>query len=49
LKGNYPHMLEIHLTRAIVDRLVANMETKVICKPVALDSALAEVLLNWRD
>jgi len=41
-------VLEIHLSRAIVDGVVGDMKTEASRKPVPLDSALAEVLLNWR-
>jgi integrase len=40
--------LEIHLSRAIVDGVVGGMKTEASRKPVPLDSALAEVLLDWR-
>ena len=41
-------LLEIHLSRAIVDGEVGDMKTEASRKPVPLDSALAELLLNWR-
>jgi integrase len=41
-------MLEIHLSRAIVDGVVGDMKTEASRKPLALDSALAEVLVDWR-
>jgi integrase len=40
--------LEIHLSRAIVDGVVGDMKTEASRMPVPLDSALAEVLLDWR-
>jgi len=40
--------LEIHLSRAIVDGVVGDMKTEASHKPLALDSALAEVLVDWR-
>jgi integrase len=40
--------LEIHLSRAIVDGVVGEMKTEASRKPLALDSALAEVLVAWR-
>ena len=40
--------LEIHLTRAIVNGVVGDMKTEASRKPLALDSALAEVLVEWR-
>ena len=40
--------LEIHLSRAIVDGVVGDMKTEASRKPLALDSALAEVLVDWR-
>ena len=40
--------LEIHLSRAIVDGVVGEMKTEASRKPLALDSALAEVLVDWR-
>jgi len=40
--------LEIHLIRAIVDGVVGDMKTEASRKPLALDSALAEVLVAWR-
>jgi integrase len=40
--------LEIHLIRAIVNGVVGDMKTEASRKPVPLDSALAEVLLDWR-
>jgi len=40
--------LEIHLGRAIVDGEIGDMKTEVSRKPLALDSALAVVLGNWR-
>jgi integrase len=39
-------VLEIHLSRAIVDGVVGDMKTEASRKPVPLDSGLAEVLLN---
>ncbi|MFZ0135528.1 MAG: hypothetical protein WAK89_00590 [Candidatus Sulfotelmatobacter sp.] len=39
---------EIHLSRAIVDGVVGDINTEASRKPVPLDSALAEVLLDWR-
>lgn len=41
-------VLEIHLVRAIVDGVVGDMKTEASRKPVPLDPALAEVLLDWR-
>ena len=41
-------LLEIHLIRAIVDGVVGDMKTEASRKPLALDSALAEVLVAWR-
>ena len=41
-------VLEIHLSRAIVDGVVGDMKAEASRKPVPLDAALAEVLLNWR-
>ena len=41
-------LLEIHLIRAIVDGVVGDMKTEASRKPLALDSALAEVLVDWR-
>lgn len=41
-------VLEIHLVRAIVDGVIGDMKTEASRKPVPLDSALAEVLQNWR-
>jgi len=41
-------VLEIHLSRAIVDGVLGDMNTEASRKPVPLDSALADVLLNWR-
>jgi len=41
-------VLEIHLSRAIVDGVVGDMKTEASRKPVPLDSGLAEVLLDWR-
>ncbi len=40
--------LEIHLSRAIVDGVIGDMKTEASRKPLALDSALAEVLVAWR-
>ena len=40
--------LEIHLSRAIVDGVIGDMKTEASRKPLALDSALAEVLVEWR-
>ena len=40
--------LEFHLSRAIVDGVVGDMKTEASRKPLALDSALAEVLVDWR-
>ena len=40
--------LEIHLSRAIVDGVVGDMKTEASRKPLALDSALAQVLVHWR-
>ena len=40
--------LEIHLSRAIVDGVVGDMKTEASRKPLALDSALAEVLVDRR-
>jgi integrase len=40
--------LEIHLVRAIVNGVVGDMKTEASRKPVPLDSALAEVLVEWR-
>jgi integrase len=41
-------VLEIHLSRAIVDGVAGDMKTEASRKPVPLDTGLAEVLLNWR-
>jgi integrase len=38
---------EIHLSRAVVDGVVGDMKTEASRKPLALDSALAEVLVDW--
>jgi integrase len=40
--------LEIQLSRAVVDGFVGDMKTEASRKPIPLDSALAEVLLDWR-
>lgn len=40
--------LEIHVSRAIVDGVIGDMKTEASRKPLALDSALAEVLVEWR-
>jgi integrase len=42
-------VLEIQLSRAIVDGVVGDMKTEALRQPIPLDSALAEVLLNWRS
>ena len=42
-------VLEIHLSRAIVDGVLGDMKTEASRKPVPLDPALAEVLLDWRS
>ena len=42
-------VLKVHLSRAIVDGVVGELKTEASRKPVPLDPALAEVLLNWRD
>ncbi len=39
--------LEIHLSRAIVDGVVGEMKTEASRKPLALDSGLAQVLVDW--
>jgi integrase len=41
-------VLEIQLSRPIVDGVVGDMKTEASRKPVPLDSGLAEVLLDWR-
>jgi len=39
---------EIRPVRAIVDQVVGNLKTEASGKAVPIDSALAEMLLNWR-
>jgi integrase len=40
--------LDIRLSRGVVDGIVGVMKTEASRKPIALDSGLADVLLNWR-
>jgi integrase len=42
-------VLEIQFSRAIVDGVVGDMKTEASRNPIPLDSALAEVLRNWRS
>ncbi len=40
--------LEINLSRGVVDGVVGTMKTEASRKPIALDSGLADVVLDWR-
>jgi integrase len=39
---------QINLARAVVHQVVGEMKTEASCKPLALDSGLADVLMDWR-